>query len=91
MADEVTPFRVEVAEADLRDLRRRLEGARWPEAETVPDLSQGVPLAYLRELCGYWARGYDWRATDSSTSARRGPTRCRWSSPTAGPARSWSS
>jgi pimeloyl-ACP methyl ester carboxylesterase len=63
-SDEVTPFRIEVAEEALADLRARLAGTRWPEAETVPDWSQGVPLAYLQELCRYWADGYDWRATE---------------------------
>ena len=62
MSDEVTPFRIEVSEADLRDLRQRLKRTRWPERETVEDWSQGVPLAYLRELCRYWGDGYDWRA-----------------------------
>jgi pimeloyl-ACP methyl ester carboxylesterase len=65
MADELTPFRVEVPEARLRDLRERLTRTRWPEAETVGDWSQGVPLAYLRDLCRYWADGYDWRATEA--------------------------
>jgi pimeloyl-ACP methyl ester carboxylesterase len=61
----VREFRIDVAEAALRDLRRRLDATRWPEKETVDDWSQGVPLAYLRELCGYWARGYDWRAREA--------------------------
>jgi pimeloyl-ACP methyl ester carboxylesterase len=65
MADELTPFRVEVPEDRLADLRERLARTRWPEAETVGDWSQGVPLAYLRELCRYWADGYDWRATEA--------------------------
>jgi pimeloyl-ACP methyl ester carboxylesterase len=39
--------------------------ARWPERETVQDWSQGVPLAYLQDLCGYWAGAYDWRATEA--------------------------
>ena len=58
----MTPFRVAIPEADLVDLRDRLARTRWPEPETVEDWSQGVPLSYLRELCGYWADGYDWRA-----------------------------
>lgn len=41
------------------------DDSRWPEPETVSDWSQGVPLAYLRDLCGYWAEGYDWRATEA--------------------------
>jgi pimeloyl-ACP methyl ester carboxylesterase len=69
MPDEVTPFRIEVPDADLRDLRERLGRTRWPEAETVADWSQGVPLAYLRELCGYWAEAYDWRATEARLNA----------------------
>ncbi|HZD70011.1 MAG TPA: alpha/beta fold hydrolase [Actinomycetes bacterium] len=66
---EVTPFRIEVPEEALRDLRERLRRTRWPEAETVPDWSQGVPLAYLRELCGHWAERYDWRATEGRLNA----------------------
>jgi pimeloyl-ACP methyl ester carboxylesterase len=66
---EVTPFRIEVPEAELRDLRDRLRRTRWPERETVDDWSQGVPLDYLQELCAYWADGYDWRATESRINA----------------------
>jgi epoxide hydrolase len=62
---ELIPFRLEVPEAALVDLRERLARTRWPEAETVDDWSQGVPLAYLRELCGYWSDGYDWRAVEA--------------------------
>jgi epoxide hydrolase len=61
MSDELTPFRVEIPSEQLGDLRERLHRTRWPEAETVTDWSQGVPLGYLRELCGYWADAYDWR------------------------------
>ena len=69
MSSEVTPFRIEVAEADLRDLHERLQRTRWPESETVDDWSQGVPLAYLMDLCAYWAEDYDWRATESRLNA----------------------
>jgi pimeloyl-ACP methyl ester carboxylesterase len=62
--DEVTPFRIEVPQDALGDLRGRLGRTRWPEAETVDDWSQGVPLSYLRELCRHWAEDYDWRATE---------------------------
>jgi pimeloyl-ACP methyl ester carboxylesterase len=62
MPQPVTPFRIETAEADLEDLRARLRDTRWPEKETVSDWSQGVPLEYLRELCRYWERDYDWTA-----------------------------
>jgi epoxide hydrolase len=65
MSDDVIEFRLGVPEADLEDLRARLRTARWPESETVDDWSQGVPLAYLRELCDYWAEEYDWRPTEA--------------------------
>ncbi len=58
-------FHIEVPEDDLVDLRDRLARTRWPEPETVDDWSQGVPLDYLRDLCGYWQEHYDWRATES--------------------------
>jgi pimeloyl-ACP methyl ester carboxylesterase len=59
----VQPFRIDVPEAELDDLRERLRRTRWPERET--DSSQGVPLDYLRDLCAYWLDGYDWRATEA--------------------------
>ena len=64
MADVVHPFRIAVPDAVLDDLRRRLRATRWPARETVPDWSQGVPLDHLREICRYWADGYDWRARE---------------------------
>jgi pimeloyl-ACP methyl ester carboxylesterase len=65
----MNPFRVEVPDAELADLRDRLRRTRWPDAEPVDDWSQGVPLAYLRELCEYWATEYDWRATERRLNA----------------------
>jgi epoxide hydrolase len=64
MSDEVARFPIRIPQDTLRDLHERLTRTRWPEAETVTDWSQGVPLSYLRELCRYWADGYDWRATE---------------------------
>jgi pimeloyl-ACP methyl ester carboxylesterase len=58
------PFRIDVGDPDLVDLRRRLSAARWPSRETVSDWSQGLPLEVLRELCEHWQRAYDWRATE---------------------------
>jgi pimeloyl-ACP methyl ester carboxylesterase len=69
MADALTTFRIEIPEAELDDLRVRLRRTRWPERETVDDWSQGVPLAYLQDLCAYWADGYDWRATEARLNA----------------------
>jgi epoxide hydrolase len=65
MSDHVIPFKVSVPQADLDDLRDRLVRTRWPEAETVDDWSQGIPLSYVQELAAYWADGYDWRSTEA--------------------------
>ncbi|MEM9564234.1 MAG: epoxide hydrolase family protein [Actinomycetota bacterium] len=59
------PFTIAIDDEVLDDLRRRLVRTRWPEAETVDDWSQGVPLAYVEEVCRYWADEYDWRATEA--------------------------
>ena len=63
---EIRPFRIDVPDDDLADLRRRLSATRWPEAECVDDWSQGMPLAYTRELATYWADVYDWRAREAA-------------------------
>jgi epoxide hydrolase len=65
MGEVVTPFRIDVTDADLADLRDRLRRTRWPERETVDDWSQGIPRAYVQDLCRYWADGYDWRAREA--------------------------
>jgi pimeloyl-ACP methyl ester carboxylesterase len=63
------PFRVNVPEAALVELRRRITATRWPERELVADRSQGVQLATMRELAGYWATEYDWRACEAKLNA----------------------
>jgi epoxide hydrolase len=65
MANRIEPVTIGVDGAALDDLRDRLRRTRWPERETVGDWSQGVPLGYLQDLCGYWASRYDWRATEA--------------------------
>jgi pimeloyl-ACP methyl ester carboxylesterase len=65
MSDELTPFTINVADSALDDLRQRLTHARWPEPATVADWSQGVPVDWLRNLCDYWAHGYDWRRLET--------------------------
>jgi len=65
----VVPFRIDVPDQDLADLRDRLRRTRWPEPETAGDWSQGVPLGYMEELCGYWAEGYNWRACEARLNA----------------------
>jgi pimeloyl-ACP methyl ester carboxylesterase len=61
---EITPFTIEVSDAELDDLRQRLARTRWADAELVDDWSQGVPQAWLKEVCAYWSKEYDWRARE---------------------------
>ena len=68
-AAAVAPFRLAVPDAELADLRERLRRTRWPDAETVGDWSQGIPLAYLRELCAHWRDAYDWRSLEARLNA----------------------
>src|SRR6476620_5074705 len=63
---QINPFRIAVPDADLADLKDRLARTRWPEAETVDDWNQGIPLSYTRELADYWANEYDWRAREAA-------------------------
>ena len=66
---QLTPYRIEIPEQQIEDLRRRLSAARWPEAETPDDWSQGIPLAYMQELCAYWSEKYDWRRCEAQLNA----------------------
>jgi pimeloyl-ACP methyl ester carboxylesterase len=63
------PFRIQIPDSELEDLRARLRRTRWPEPATAGGWAQGVPLHYLRELCAYWADAYDWRATEARLNA----------------------
>jgi pimeloyl-ACP methyl ester carboxylesterase len=67
--DAIRPFRVQVPDAALADLRRRIAATQWPDKETVSDQSQGVPLATMRELASYWATEYDWRKVEAKLNA----------------------
>ena len=68
-ANGIRPFRIEIPEADLEDLRARIEATRWPEKETVADPSQGVQSETMRELARYWASDYDWRTCEARLNA----------------------
>ena len=59
------PFQIDIPEADLDDLRRRLADTRWPDELPGVGWDRGVPLAYLRDLAGYWRTGFDWRAAEA--------------------------
>jgi hypothetical protein len=57
-------IRVDVPEAELTEMRRRINATRWPEKETIAGLSQGVPLEIIKEVACYWATDYDWRKVE---------------------------
>lgn len=65
----IRPFQVDIPEAELTELRRRITAARLPEKETVTDFSQGVPLATVQKLAKYWATEYDWRKVEARLNA----------------------
>ena len=67
--DAIRPFQVNVPEAELTELRRRINATRWPERETVEDATQGVQLATTQALARYWATDYDWRKIEAKINA----------------------
>lgn len=67
--ESIRPFRVDIPEAALSDLRQRLANARLPEQETVGDKSQGVPLKTVQQLLRYWQTQYDWRKVEARLNA----------------------
>jgi pimeloyl-ACP methyl ester carboxylesterase len=68
-SDEIRPFRIDIPDEVLADLRRRINATRWPERETVIDESQGVPLATLQDLVRYWGTDYEWRKCEAKLNA----------------------
>ncbi len=66
---EIRPFRVDMPDEAIADLRRRIAATRWPAKEVVADRSQGVQLATIQELARYWAADYDWRACEARLNA----------------------
>jgi pimeloyl-ACP methyl ester carboxylesterase len=67
--DPIRPFRVNIPEEELVDLRRRIAATRWPDRETVNDRSQGGQLAKMQEIVRYWGSGYDWRKAEAKLNA----------------------
>jgi pimeloyl-ACP methyl ester carboxylesterase len=65
----IRPFRINVPQEALVDLRRRITATRWPEKETVADQSQGVQLATIQKLTRHWATEYDWRKAEARLNA----------------------
>jgi pimeloyl-ACP methyl ester carboxylesterase len=67
--DAIRPFRIDVPEEAIVDLRRRISATRWPDRETVTDQSQGVQLTAIQELARHWATDYDWRKVEAKLNA----------------------
>lgn len=65
----IRPFTIKTSKAELDDLRARIAATRWPEEELVNDISQGVPLATMKELARYWLNEYDWRKVEKRLNA----------------------
>lgn len=68
-SDAIRPFRIDVPEEQLVDLRRRIGAVRWPDQETVDDGSQGPQLAKFQEVIRYWGTDYDWRKVEARLNA----------------------
>src|SRR5437867_5421410 len=66
---DIRPFRFKASDADLADLRRRINATKWPEREWVPDSSDGVPLRTMQNLARYWGNEYDWKRCEAKLTA----------------------
>src|SRR5262245_2750658 len=66
--DEIRPFSFHAPEAELADLRKRINATKWPDREQVGDDSQGVRLDTVQKLARYWATEYDWRKMETRLS-----------------------
>jgi pimeloyl-ACP methyl ester carboxylesterase len=65
----IRPFQFRAADADLADLKRRIAATKWPDQELVPDASQGVKLATMRQVAEYWGKSHDWRKVEARLNA----------------------
>ena len=65
----IRPFEVNIPEAELTELRRRISAMRWPDRETVTDQSEGPQLATMQKLARYWETEYDWRKVEARLNA----------------------
>src|SRR6476619_6789603 len=68
-ATAILPFHIEISEAELTELRRRITATRWPSTELVADRSQGVQLSPLQKLARFWVTDYDWRKAEARLNA----------------------
>src|SRR5258708_29088574 len=67
--EAIRPFHINIPEAALADLRKRVLATKWPDKETVADQSQGVQLSTVQALAKYWATGYDWRKCEAKLNS----------------------
>ena len=58
---KIDDFAINISEAKLKDLKKRLELTRWPDKETPKDWTQGIPLSYMKDIHSYWLNEYDWK------------------------------
>lgn len=65
----IEPFKIDIPDSALEELKQRLALTRWPDTETVEDWSQGTPLSYMKEVVDYWQTGYDWRKVEAELNA----------------------
>jgi len=65
----IRPFKIEVPQSQLDDLRKRIADTRWPDKETVDDISQGIQLDRVQKLVEYWGTDYDWRKAENELNA----------------------
>src|SRR6516164_6445097 len=65
----IEPYKIAITADEIDDLRARLDRVRWPDAETVSDWSQGVPLVEMHKLIEYWRTAYDWRRCEAALNA----------------------
>ncbi len=65
----IRPFKVKFENAELNNLRQRIQATRWPKSETVTDASQGVKLATIQKLAKYWAQDYNWRKAEAKLNS----------------------
>jgi pimeloyl-ACP methyl ester carboxylesterase len=65
MCSDIRPFVLRISDTALEDLQRRIASVRWSDRELVPDLSQGLPIAHLQDLCEFWKNSYDWRRCEA--------------------------
>ncbi|WP_313263262.1 epoxide hydrolase, partial [Sphingobacterium sp.] len=66
---EIRPFKINIPQAKLDELKKRIAQTRFPDRETVKDESQGIQLAQLKDLVSYWGTGYDWRKLEKKFNA----------------------